>query len=172
MTKKDVLKVIKTWIDNIINVENNLNYNIIFGNQNAPRPPVPYIVVQNPIITDQKMGRGNWQKWKFTDEPQDEGQVDYTILYEASIQLEEVGNDGNSFRLLSNSINRQDVLDYFSQSKVSILRLESDISNVDITGSKIEKRVIKDIMIAWVDEDNYDPSYINNVDVTGEYIKT
>lgn len=171
MTKSDVLEVIRVWVDRVLNTENSLGYTVIFGNQNAPRPTLPYFVVQNPMIVNQKVGRGNWGSWEFTNEVADEGEVNYSIHYESTIQLEEIGGDGDTFRLLGNSINREDIKDYFRSENVSILRFEGESSNVDITEDDIEKRAIIDIIVHWTDQNSYDPSYIGEAEIEGTYIK-
>lgn len=171
MTKRDVLNVIRDWVNTIVNTEAGKNWKIIFSNQNSPRPTLPYFVIQDPMISNNIVGRGNWSNWNYTDESQDQGEVTYSITYEATIQLGVVGEDGDIFRLLDNSLNRQDIKSFFQVSNVSILRTESEIPEINITGDYIEKRAIKDIIVAWNDQGVYDPSYIKTIELEENYIK-
>jgi len=169
MTEDNVIQVIYNWVNTILNTENSLGWTIILANQNAARPVVPYFVIQDPFISNSQQGRGNWQKWEFEDEVEDIGQVNYTIQNEATIQLETVGTNGKEFKLLTNSLNRQDIKDYFRDNNVTVLRTENTVPAVNITEDYIEKRATKDIVVLWTDSGNYDPSYIGTVDTSGSY---
>lgn len=172
MTTNELNSFLYTWINKILNTENNLGYEIIFSNRNAPNPSLPYFVIHDPPVSNQDLGRGNWGKWEFTNEPQDEGEVCYTKQYEASISLEEVGGSGDVMKLLLNSLNRQDIKDLFSSNKVGFLRNEPINPATDITEDLITRRAIMDIFVSIVDEGSYDPGYIDTVDYDGTYLGT
>lgn len=171
MTKFDVLNVIRFWVNKVINTEAGKNWQVIFSNQNSPRPQVPYFVIQDPMISNNIIGRGNWSKWNYTNESQDEGVVTYSNTYEAIVQLNVIGDDGDIFRLLDNSLNRQDIKSDLNSNNVSIIRTEMELPEVNITGEYIEKRAIKDIVVVWNDQGTYDPSYIKTVEIEENYTK-
>lgn len=172
MTIDSMFVFIRSWMDQILNTELSLNIPIIFGSENAPRPALPYIVIHDPPISNVDVGRGNWCKWNFTNQPVDEGQIDYTKQYEATISVEHIGGSGQVFNYLRDSIGRYDIKELWRTNYISYMRDEpaNDIS--EIAESFVERRVGITMFVSYISSNNYDPGYIGSVDTpTGTYNK-
>lgn len=165
MTINEIEKFLYDWINLILNTEQSFGIEIIRGNRNAPRPDLPYIVIHDPPITNRKTSRGNWEST--TDEF---GNLSWAIYYETSISIEEVGGNGESFKFLLNSINRQDIKDLWTQNNISLLRNENILNISDITENYVERRTIMDIFVLHFDEGTYQPGFFETVEYEGTYI--
>ena len=169
MTLTEMYGYIYTWINTELNTNLSLSIPIIYSNQNAPRPDVPYFLIHRPPVSTIDQGTGNTEGWNFTDEEEDEGEVHLVKQYESAIRLEEIGGDGNTLLYLNDSLMRQDIKSLFRASKLSILRNENINPSTDITENYIEKRAMMDIFVFWQTENDYDPSYIGTVEFEGTY---
>jgi len=165
MAISEVLDVIWKWVDQVINQEELLELEVIFGSQNAPAPDGEYILINRPFAF-QKIGRGNWQ---MSEETGEEDQMNYTIHYQCTISIEDVLGGGDVLRLLINSLNRQDIKDYFTESLVSVMKTETITPSNLQMGEFWELRSVLDLIIQFSDCGSYEAGYIETVDFTGTY---
>lgn len=136
---------------------------IIRSTENAPRPSESkYLVIHKPF-GQLKQGKGNYS------DADDTGKVDICNRYEATIRIEEVFGFGDNLRTVINTSNRQDVLDYFRENEVSIMRIDTLAPNNDFEENLWEDRTIVDIFALFVDRSDYTPGYIETAEVTGTY---
>jgi len=169
MTIEEVYIVLQEWIVGILVTEEGLTtLKVIRGNQNAPSPAKPYMVIHQPPISNRPTGlTGNFEK------ADDTGKVNYSIPYEASITIEEVGGIGDLLNLLLESINRQDIKDFFKLKFVSIVRVEASVDSTDTKENIHELRDAIDIHINYTTQKDYAPGFIETVEpLTGEYSGT
>lgn len=169
-----VYEFLYSWIYKILIDEENINVRIIKGNQNAPRPKLPYIVIHDPPISSNKIGLGNWDGKVDID-----GNMEYIIHFRSSIRIEEVGGNGNYLNLLLEYQNRQDIKDFWRDNNISLMSNESIVDVTDITENIIEKRVMMDIFILYtnttIDENgntikkSYQPGFIQTAELEGIY---
>jgi hypothetical protein len=164
-----ILDFFYSWFYKILNTENSYNIPIIFGEQNAPAPEEPYMVIHQPFAIT-KIGSGNKEMSTTTGQ---EGTMLYDIHYQGTMQVEEVGGTGDKLRLVINSLIRQDILDLFSTNKISVLRVE----NITPSNTNDENiwtlRTITDLIILFADEGSYEANYIETVGtISGTYSET
>ena len=158
MTIGSLLEFVHDWVDKILNDEESLNIKIIYSAQNAPRPGIPYMVINQPFVHN-KLGSGNYG---YSD---DNGDVDYSIRYETIIRIEEVGGLGENLKLLLDSVNRQDIKELFCSNKVSFLRNENIFPNNDLVENIWETRTYCDMYFLYPDERTYQPGFIETVEI-------
>ena len=171
MTTTEIFTILKTWINTILNVEEDYSIPIIRGEQSAPKPAKEYIVIHQPMSL-REYATGNESKGrKVIDGDIIHGYIDYTRHWQATISIEEVGfeDNGDKLRSLINSLNRQDIKSYFRNSKISILRNEGITPIPSLSDNIWELRTDIDLIILFPDEGTYEPGIIESVEITTNY---
>lgn len=137
---------------------------IIRGEQSAPKPKNNYIVIHQPMSVFE-YSSGNYSK------ADNAGIVTYTNHWQATITIAEIGfeDNGDKLRTLNNSLRLQTTKDYFSSSKVSILRNEGITPIPALTENKWELRSNIDYIVLFPDEGTYTPGFIETVEFEGTY---
>jgi hypothetical protein len=175
MTTTEIYTVLKIWINQILNIDNNFESVIIRGEQSSPKPAKNYMVIHQPMSLIE-YASGNYSKADNT------GTVVTTNHWQATISIEEVGyfDNGDKLRLILNSLRLQDTKDYFKTSKVSILRHEGITpipqltENIwapipQLTENIWELRSNLDLIILFPDEGTFQPGFIETVEFEGTY---
>lgn len=165
MSVDEVYDALYDWIDYVLNTVGGNSIEIIHGNDNSPKPTKPYIVMNDPPVSNVKAGSGNWPKADGT------GKVDYTNQYVAAITLESVGDSGSLLQKIIDTVNRQDVKDLFKTKCIGFLRNESILNLTGLVENIFERRASIDVFISYVTEDSYVPGYIETVETPeGTYL--
>lgn len=164
MTTTEIYTVLKTWINQVLNLDYCYDALIIRGEQNASKPANEYMVIHQPISVIE-YSSGNYSK------ADSDGNVNYSNHWQGTVTLEEVGyeDNGDRLRLLINSLRLQDTKDYFKASKVSILRNEGILPIPSLIENKWELRSNMDLIILFPDEGTYKPGFIEIVEFNGTY---
>jgi len=168
MTIDEMYTFIRSWINQILNTQYSLSIPVIFSNENAARPPLPYFVIHRPPISNIQLPGENYCPWQFTNEQTDTGNVEYSTNYQASISLEEVGgDDGQTLQYLTLSRKQDDILQLWKNNKITLLSQTAIADISDITENVIEKRAVMDITVIYNVQTSYDPGYIGTVEFSG-----
>ena len=174
MTTTEIFNIIKGWI--ILVLGSSYSTIIIRGELSTPKPAKKYFVIHQPI-SPVMYASGNYSKGRkvieHEGEPEEEihGYVDYVNHWQATVSLEEVGftDNGDKLRELINSLRRRDILSYFRNSKVSILRTENITPIPQLSENIWELRSNVDLIILFPDEGTYEPGIIETVEFEGTY---
>lgn len=158
MTDTALLELLRSWIDTVLNTNYGLNRPVIFGEQNAPAPAKPYIVIHRPLATT-KQGRESTLL----------NPTNYDIQrvinnYEAVVSITSVGNQTDDIRYILDSIGTQETKDYFYDNDISFMRQETIQSVPDLSAGEWELNTVVDIVIMYPHTTTEDTGYIDTVE--------
>lgn len=157
-TELQIRNGIYDWLTYVLNVSGELGIDIIIGEENAPPPSSPYIVIHQPFNI-RKVGRVS--KSSDTDS---EGVMCLVTNYEAIVSIEQVGANGDNLRRIIESSEKQEVKNLLSSLGLAHLRSEN-INNIpDVTENFWELRCIVDIYVAFASSDSDNTNYIENIE--------
>lgn len=168
MTVMEVMTVIRDWFIQILNTELSYDIDIIYGEQNAPAPETPYIVIHQPFALT-RIGNGNFEMSETVGE---EDTMLYSLNWQGTLSIEEIGGRGDYIKTVLNTMMKQSTKEYFREEKVSILRVEELRPNNELSENIWELRSIVDLIILFPDEGSYEQQYIEVAEMEGSYSGT
>lgn len=159
MLDDEFLEGLWVWCDKVLNRFNDVNTTIIFGEQNAPRPQKPYLVIHRPVNARQ-LGHAD------ADNPNATGIRPLYFHYTAMVSFEAVGLGTDYIRFLLDSVYLQEYLDLFKQYKITFLRSENIIAVPDLQEDSWEVRNVVDMHFLYAYSITENTNYIEEFQYT------
>jgi len=156
MRDDEFLDILYGWVDLTLNTICGNDISIILGEQDAPRPKPPYMVIHRPVASN-KNGRVDQGM------PDVTGIREVTFLHSIMVSFECISTTMNYLRLLIDMTDLEEVKNYFTKNKVSFLRSENIMPIPDLQEDSWELRNIVDLhfLVAYSMDENV--SYIENI---------
>ena len=118
MNSDQLYLFLRTWVNQILNIENLQNIQIIQSHQNAPSPEFPYMVIE---FAADKTRIGRASKTSV-----DEHGISKIISdYLNRIEIWEEGGNGDRLQMIIDSIDRSEIRELFQKNQVAFLGQES-----------------------------------------------
>lgn len=168
----DVYSFLYDWIYLVLNTKNTRNIDIIIGEQNVSSSDRKYIVIHEPPISNRKVGDTNRKSVTSIDLSGGniKGKKTYTNTYQVTISIEEIQGQ-NNIDLLEQTIEEEDVMEFWRNEKISFMQMEAGTDNNKLMGTIFEKRYIKDLILLYTIENIYNGYYIENINYTSNYTR-
>ncbi len=159
MTYTEVENGIYDWASSIIAVS------VIFADDNGPRPSLPYITIN--VTTTVKVGQAN-KEFPIPDT----GIQKIRYNEDVSLSLNGYGVGANDqLQLLKDSLQKESVRDTLRVDGLVIRDDSTGITDIStLIDETIEKRWLFEIFMGFGQEITEDTSYIEDVDMTENYI--
>lgn len=165
MTLDGMYSFLYKWINYTLNTKYGIGIQIIKGSQNAPKPDVPYVVIHRPPMSNRKVG--NTQVLKDYIDDEDDSYRTYSNTWRASINIEEVGSNGRILQNLMNSLEEDDIVDFFeAYGDVSLEDMQAGSANNDITGTFIENRYNFEVFLLYTEKTTIESEIIETVEIS------
>lgn len=134
------------------------NYYIIFySNQNSPGVKLPYIIIDRPAVSQNKIGYGDY------DDRVELNKLRYTIYYNIVIAIRQVGGYAELLQKLINTYRNQDVLSFYQGKQISLMSFGNIIDVSREIGTQVETENILELNFNYVEDLSIDSNYINTV---------
>lgn len=157
MLYSEVENKIRDWIVLVLS-----SIQVIFANENAPRPSLPYItILVAPFI---KIGQAN-----MIDETQGDRTVKYDEDFNVSIQY--FGDDWRDvLQQLKDSLQLEQYKDYFTAEDIAI-RDDTPISDISLQlDNTIEKRGLFELVCGFARHLTENVNYVSTVNISETYL--
>ena len=163
MRFSEIKAIIREWIFIAIPKMNDYPDQVIFANENGPRPNLPYFTIN--ITASSKIGHVN------RIETDAVGIQRSKIDNDISVSIQCFGKQSADLLvLLRNSLQKESVLLFFDENRL-VIRDDTQITNIALQVDKtIEKRYLYELMIGSSEELFDDVGFIESVTFDPTYI--
>jgi hypothetical protein len=160
---QEIYENIYDWIDQILNQEMCLGFTIIESHQDIPKAKRDevYMVIQYSPTNIDRIGRPT------KTEVDSNGKRNLINDYVGILELREVNGDGEYLRVLLESLDRQDIIDYWSSKNLSQYTEGSVINIPRIQETNWKKEALVELTIGYATATKENIGYIENVEFEG-----
>lgn len=158
MNDVEIKTIIQKWVDDVTDSD----VNVVFSNQNGPRPAYPYVTIHKTASTE--------TEYSTVEPPDENGIADIIDDQTISISLQSFGEGAADIMCgLRDQLKKVTTLQYFRDKKMPFIRILSGVNDMtDVIASRQEERAGMDLEFRAANVISDDVGLIETVSGSGE----